>query len=85
MPINSDTKNSSDLVLRNLDCAVIENVHRNTKSKFDSVRGVFVEGDKLYQGAGFNRKNHIQICIRNPNCIKGYFIPRELTSGWADV
>ena len=23
-----------------------------------------------------NKKNHIQICIRNPNCIKGFFIPR---------
>ena len=22
-------------------------------------------------------RNHIQICIKNPNCIKGFFIPRE--------
>jgi hypothetical protein len=22
-------------------------------------------------------KNHIQIAIRNPNCIKGYFLPKE--------
>jgi len=28
-------------------------------------------------GAGFKEKNHIQICVRNRNCIKGYFLPRE--------
>jgi hypothetical protein len=44
---------------------------------FDSVRGVFIEGQPLYPGAGFHDKNHIQICIRNPNCIKGLFLPRD--------
>jgi hypothetical protein len=47
-----------------------------SKPSFDSVRGVFFEGEDLYQNAGFKSKNHIQIAIRNPNCIKGYFIPR---------
>lgn len=44
---------------------------------FDSARGVFIEGEELYPGAGFKNKNHIQLCIRNPNCIKGFFIPRK--------
>jgi hypothetical protein len=61
--------------------AVIENLHPERDERgqkpFDSVRGVFVEGNELYPGAGFNDKNHIQICIRNPNCIKGYFLPRS--------
>jgi len=43
---------------------------------FDSVRSLFVEGEELYPGAGFHEKNHIQICIRNPNCIKSFFVPR---------
>lgn len=43
----------------------------------DSVRGMFPEGDDLYPNAGFRDRNHIQICIRNPNCIIGYFDPRE--------
>jgi hypothetical protein len=43
---------------------------------FDSVRAAFIEGDKIYPGAGFNEKTHIQICIINPNCIKGFFKPR---------
>ena len=25
--------------------------------------------------AGFKEKNHIQICVRNPNCIKGFLNP----------
>ena len=78
MPKNVNVSGSKDRLLRRLDCAVIENLHTlNTENPFDSVRGVFVEGDPLYEGAGFNEKNHIQICVRNPNCIKAFFIPRE--------
>jgi hypothetical protein len=72
---------SDELLLRDLDCAVIENVHALNHfanfSPFDSVKAVFWEGDLLYPNAGFREKNHIQICIRNPNCIKGLFIPRD--------
>jgi len=64
------------------DCAVIETIHQFNKTtsrpQFDSVRGVFFEGKDLYQNAGFKSNNHIQIAVRNPNCIKGYFIPRRL-------
>jgi hypothetical protein len=64
-----------------LDCAVIQTLHEvREKSKlppFDSVRGVFWEGSPLYPNAGFREKDHIQICIRNPNCVKGYFLPRD--------
>lgn len=75
------TSGGTDLLLRYLDCAVIESFHKFIKStqelEYDSVRGVFWEGDELYPTAGFKNKNHIQICIRNPNCIKGFFIPLE--------
>jgi len=71
-----------DMLIRDLDCAVIEVVHKLNQDEqlreFDSVRGVFWEGPALYPDAGFREKNHIQICIRNPNCIKGCFLPREL-------
>ncbi|SEN71288.1 hypothetical protein SAMN05216436_12069 [bacterium A37T11] len=81
MPVNLKGKSTSDLLIRNLDCSVIENLHDMRKesdfSPFDSARGVFVEGNELYPGAGFHEKNHIQICIRNPNCIKGFFLPRK--------
>jgi len=80
MPVNKTVGTSKDLMLRELDCAVIETLHQFRKDSkmrpFDSVRGVFSEGNELYANAGFREKDHIQICIRNPNCIKGYFLPR---------
>lgn len=82
IPKNVPLVKDGDLIKRHLDCAVIETIHQfNTdkeKPSFDSVRGVFFEGKDLYENAGFKSKNHIQIAVRNPNCIKGFFIPREL-------
>ena len=81
MPVNSKGRSDVDLLLRNLDCAVIEYVHTLSRRKnvgidpFDSVRGVFTEGKSVYPGAGIPEKTHIQICVVNPNCIKGYFAP----------
>jgi hypothetical protein len=79
LPVNKNVKNSSDKVLRELDCTVIEHAHAIKVNlgtlPFDSVRGVFIEGNPLYEGAGFYEKTHVQICIRNPNCIKGFFLP----------
>jgi hypothetical protein len=73
-----------DKVLRYLDCAVIEYTHSFLKSKdepsFDSVRAAFIEGDPIYPGAGFHDKTHIQLCIINPNCVKGFFLPRSKTN-----
>ncbi|MBN1696764.1 MAG: hypothetical protein JW881_04565 [Spirochaetales bacterium] len=80
LPENFKTlKNNKDLLLRKLDCAVIEFMHSaiSEKYNYDSVRGTFWEGEDLYPNAGFKERNHIQICIRNPNCIKGFFIPRN--------
>jgi hypothetical protein len=81
IPENKPVSNESDLLIRKLDCAVIETVHKMNSAKgkkpYDTVRGVFFEGEDLYPNAGFKEKNHIQVCIRNPNCIKGYFLPRK--------
>ena len=82
MPQNMNLGKSTDLLLRKLDCAVIETMHKinryANKRAYDSVRGVFWEGKPLYPNAGFAEKNHIQICVCNPNCIKGYFLPRSI-------
>ncbi|MCG8696422.1 MAG: hypothetical protein MI922_00090 [Bacteroidales bacterium] len=81
IPINKAVEEEGDLLIRKLDCAVIETIHKFNRDReaqaYDSVRGVFFEGDELYPNAGFKEKNHIQICLRNPNCIKGLFIPRK--------
>jgi hypothetical protein len=39
--------------------------------------GIFTEGKPIYPGAGFRGKTHVQLCIRNIACIKGYFAPRD--------
>ena len=66
-------------IIRELDCWVINTIHENNKTSglkpFDSVRAVFIEGKPLYPTAGFFDKTHIQICVTNPNSIKGYFLP----------
>lgn len=96
LPQNKDLPRDryQDLILRELDCAVIEYLHQKIDEKikqdiairgfsnlkhFDTVRGIFTEGGPAFEGAGIQTKNHIQVCIRNLNCIKGFFIPREDT------
>ena len=82
IPQNKDIGSSTDKLLRRLDCAVIQMAHTINEEAggmpYDSVKGVFWEGKPLYPNAGFAEKNHIQICVRNPNCIKGYFLPRKI-------
>lgn len=86
MPINKNVKGNTDLLLRELDCAVIERIHqfhRETGRRcYDSVRGLFVEGNPVYEDSGIMDKTHIQLCIINPNCIKGYFRPLEPNKDW---
>jgi len=74
-----------ELKARFLDCVVIETLHhwrrREKKKAFDIVRGFFVEGQELYPGAGFRELDHIQICVRSPKQIVGYFLPRNVRLG----
>ncbi len=81
LPENRPIGDEPDLLLRKLDCAVIETIHafnkENNLPSYDSVRGVFWEGRELYPNAGFKERNHIQLCVRNVNCIKGYFSPLD--------
>lgn len=73
--------NGQGKLRRVLDCAVIETLHEIRKQlgepTYDSVRGTFFEGQEIYPGAGFKSKDHTQICVRNIQCIKGYFRPIE--------
>lgn len=74
--------NGKDFRTRNLDCMVFEWLHdwrtkREGCPPYDTVRGLFFEGDELYPGAGIQEKDHIQLCVRNRDCILGYFKPIE--------
>lgn len=88
MPENRNPKGSSDddRVLRFLDCAVFRHLHETMDrlneadpsiEPFDTVRGMFVEGDRVFPGSGIFEKSHVQIAVRNPACIKGLFFPLD--------
>lgn len=89
LPVNRDVRENKDLLLRELDCAVIERIHQfnreNEERPYDSVRGVFIEGEPVYRDSGIMGKTHTQLCIINPNCIKGYFSPLTPNSEWTIV
>jgi hypothetical protein len=93
MPQNRSPSHSRDpdLVLRFLDCAVMNHLHTIVENPpqdaglkgyprlepFDTVRSLFGEGTPLYKGSGFREKTHTQIAVRNRTCIKGlFFLPR---------
>lgn len=65
-----------------LDCAVINYLHKirsvKDQTPVDSIKAIFQEPPQLYSGSAFMEKNHIQIAIRNSECIKGVFrVPKE--------
>ncbi len=75
-----------DKVKRELDCAVIQALHRyrvlENLDPYDSVRAPFPEDKPLFDDSGFRKRNHIQICIIKPEkCIKGYFRPIAAGTG----
>jgi hypothetical protein len=79
LPVNAGGK---DLLQRYLDRAVIETLHEIRQNPsddgsilepIDTVFGIFVEGNPIYENSGFHEKTHVQICVRNPHCIKGVF------------
>lgn len=76
---------NADRILRYLDCAVLRHLHElmeatppeaRTVEPFDTVRGMFHEGGELYPGSGFHERSHVQLAVRNNDCIRGLFHPR---------
>lgn len=74
-----------DLLLRNLDCAALNFAMRETDAAegrggvhFQTVRGVFVEGDPAFDGSRIHAKTHVQVAVRDPSVVLGYFLPRYI-------
>jgi hypothetical protein len=74
LPVNRGKDHKS----RELDCAAInecldrfegENIH------FDTVRAAFLEGEPVFPGTTISAESHIQIAVRNVDCILGVFRP----------
>lgn len=77
MPENSNSARGGDTDrrLRKLDCAVIRNLHDEASEQpFDTVRGMFTEGEPIYPESGFYSQSHVQIAVRNLDCLKGVFL-----------
>jgi hypothetical protein len=94
MPVNRNAAGGGDRNrrARELDCDVFKHLHSmvdyppealdaanmEPTPHFDTVRGMFIEGDELYPGAEFYRQSHVQIAVRTRECIRGLFHPPEL-------
>ena len=78
-PVPQNEGDGPDRPRRLRDRAVVQFMHSLRAASglpaYDTVRSPFHEGEELYPQAGFNRRNHVQIAVRNPDCIKGYFRP----------
>ncbi|RIK95540.1 MAG: hypothetical protein DCC73_04050 [Proteobacteria bacterium] len=75
LPTNSG---GDDRFMRRLDCAVIKRLHyiiaaNENLQPYDTVRGLFTEGNPLFPGSGFQERSHIQIAVCNFDSIKGVF------------
>lgn len=76
IPENRSLDGEPDRILRFLDRAVIQFLHEifdEADAAFDTVRGLFPEGEELFPGAGIHDRNHIQIAVRKPGSILGLF------------
>lgn len=85
MPVNSAVMEGIPM-RRSLDCAVIKAVHQLRKEEglegYDTVYGVFEEGEPLFPGSALRDKTHVQIAVCNPECILGYFrVPEAASAG----
>jgi hypothetical protein len=68
---------------RALDCRVIEFIHSeklaSEEPSYDTIRCAFPEGEEAYPSSFISSRLHIQVCVRNLMCIRGFFLPRPLT------
>lgn len=65
---------NKDEFRRPLDCMVLNYLHDSMPApKFQTVRGVFLEGKPLYPGGYIQSKTHVQVAVRDLSCIRGVF------------
>ncbi len=81
IPRNEKLRPDGTKLFHALDRAVIEFAIKLSEEadgqKFDTVRGAFWEGDPAFPGSEIEKQSHIQIAVRNPECVLGYFKPKS--------
>ena len=82
-PKNEKARPDGTKLFHNLDRAVIEYtiglLNDGENRKIQSVRGAFWEGNEVFDGSAIMEQSHIQIAVRDENCVLGYFKPKALT------
>jgi len=68
---------------RFLDCLVINYLTSYVLPECETVRAPFLEGDPVYEGSMLLNQSHIQLVVRNENCIitKPKRIEQEVIDG----
>ena len=67
-----------DHTKRFLDCAFLNwffALKEQDGISYDTVRCIFTEGVPAFEGSAIMEKSHIQLAVRNPSVILGYFKP----------
>jgi hypothetical protein len=82
IPTNRPASDSdTDVIYRALDNAVFTWLHKARASQlpalpaFQAVRAAFHQGDKIAPTSGFHASTHVQISVRENNCVVGWFLP----------
>lgn len=72
LPINSKFCHDLDCSVVNATCEYLAGRGR----AYDTVRGAFPEGDPVFADSKILTMTHVQICVRNPEVVVAYFLPR---------
>ncbi|NVD69010.1 hypothetical protein D0T25_17200 [Duganella sp. BJB488] len=76
------SEDDADIILRKLDNAVFTFIHdiRENSSppspSFQAVRGAFYQGAEVAPKSGFRVGTHVQIALRDNDCVEGWFLAR---------
>ncbi|MNV91989.1 hypothetical protein D3C71_1865360 [compost metagenome] len=73
-----------DVILRGLDRQVFINLHQmlidQKMPPIDAVRGAFPQGQPVAPTSAIFANSHVQIALRNPACVLGYFRVPEMVA-----
>ncbi len=85
MPVNGPAHEGDDaLLLRGLDCAVFNMGHRIRERdgllSHQLVRAAFYQGRPVIEASEFREGTHLQLAVRDPQCVLGWFLPEGVGS-----
>lgn len=74
------SEDDSEYLLRHLDNAVLTYIHQLRDAEaggihYQAVRGAFRQGAPIAENSGFHQDSHVQIALRDTECIVGFFLP----------